>query len=1840
MQKVDKRIEDWKKKLLDLGKRNRMINFKETKRSNVNILKPTISELYNSIVKDEKVLSFAYPVETGDITYTNIFSENNEDINEKIHIISGDVETNQVILEQQKTLKSLRNKSKTSLEEQGVNTLYLALGFLTWKESVQSSQVFKSPIILVPVSLTIESLTDPYKIKLHDDEIVVNPTLKYKLENDFNIILPEFDSDEDDIESYLESIREIIVENNWKVTDDVSLSIFSFLKINMYKDLHNHNDILKNNFVIKALAGDVSEVTGVTDDLQNYNHDKFERPIDVYQVVDADSSQQDAIVLSKKGISFVLQGPPGTGKSQTITNIISEALSDGKKVLFVSEKMAALEVVYKRLTASGLADFCLTLHNHKANKKEILANLESTLNIDRAKLKENIIYELEVLSKERGVLNKYVQELHTINQPLGKSIFEVNGIIAKLNDAPNILFNFKDIGKVTSSDINEFEYLIRNFSKTIEKLDEEYDVNVWKGSNVAQVTHELRHDIETKSKNVISIFNKFIEENSQKFTKLGLENEISFSELDVYRDLFEICEQAHNIPNEWLEDKYLNQVLTSLEGFENIQQIYNQTLQLIKSNFNESILEVDGKKIKDNINLLFEKIEQNINRDSYTTRESIFLNIGEIDSYCGESLLVLERISSVINKLDMIINDLNLETLSDINNILPILRVLDNSIEVTEKWFEFEERNRINSFCDELENDIKQIVQLRTKILEEYEKEIFSIDCNSILKRFKTDYTSVFKSLKSSYRSDIKTIKGLKIIPVKKISDIDIVNLLSDIKRLNEKEEEFTSKQGTAVELLGSLFTGESTQFNKIRENVEEFKVIEKYFNNGIPNEVKNIILTNRQANNLGEIINSLDTLIKSSEFVNIRYIIDKILLEELNFNTVNSVLKAFKIDIKNLNQSLEGISKHANTGLKYQDVKDIVSNLIILQDTKSKYEYVQNELSEKLKFLFDGMETNCETVRNAIIWTSSFNESISKVNCNIDFARNVTSLKYKSVFNELVLNIKNLIDSATSDFNWLNKLYLEEYQMYTLDLKTTNERLTKCITYLYGLEKWIDFKNARKQCSEKGLDEVIETVLDEKIASEQIVDGFKKRFYKLWLDNILQEYPAVQQFRRKTHEEMIDRFRETDLKQMKIAQLRIKEKLIQRLPDVNRATSAIDEVGILRRELAKQRKIMPIRKLFEKIPNLLPTLKPCLMMSPLSVSLFLESERYKFDLVIFDEASQVCTENAIGALTRSKQVIVAGDNKQLPPTNFFGTATAEGDYDVDSEEEIDDGEYESILDEMLTVFPERSLKWHYRSKHEQLIAFSNVKIYNQSLITFPSPAENIKNNGVEYVFVENGIYDRGGKKNNVNEAKRVAKMVFEHFKTLGSRSLGVIAFSSAQQQAIDDEITKLRIENPAFEPFFDEDKNDAFFVKNLENVQGDERDTIIFSIGYAKDQNGQMFMNFGPLSKTGGYRRLNVAITRAKYNLKLVGSIRPTDIRVSDTSPEGVKMLRSYIEFAINGKSALENELKVNSIIEVDSPFEEAVYDFLVSKGYKVSTQVGCSGYRIDLAIHHPTLDGRFVIGVECDGATYHSSRTARERDRLRQTVLEDMGWKFHRIWSTDWIKDPITEGELLIKAIEGAILGYTDDFEVTQSFQDEFIEKVDDFYETDKRLISKINENSLNFETYIEADPFSFKRVDNGLKDAINSIKHIVEIEYPIHYELLCKRIAPLFGNQKATVKIRNTVDLVLENMSDDVEIVGEFIYPKTYQTIKPKTACADGTVRPINYISDKEIEAAMLMVLTNSFGLNKSGLFQTTSKEFGFNRSGANITSVFDEVFNSLIASGTLSIIEDKICINKLN
>ncbi|MFC1649328.1 DUF4011 domain-containing protein [Patescibacteria group bacterium] len=470
--------------------------------------------------------------------------------------------------------------------------------------------------------------------------------------------------------------------------------------------------------------------------------------------------------------------------------------------------------------------------------------------------------------------------------------------------------------------------------------------------------------------------------------------------------------------------------------------------------------------------------------------------------------------------------------------------------------------------------------------------------------------------------------------------------------------------------------------------------------------------------------------------------------------------------------------------------------------------------------------------------------------------------------------------------------------------------------------------------------------------------------------------------------------FRELDFEIRNNKRIKIMHEIEKEQPKTNYMSSGFSELAVLKRQAQKTRRLKPIRELLKDISGLVFTLKPCFMMSPLTVSQYIDPLSIKFDVVIFDEASQIMPEDAVTCLIRAKQAIVMGDTQQLPPTNFFM-----GNLDDENvDEDIED--LPSFLSQASTSFRSDSINWHYRSKNENLIAFSNRYFYEDSLITFPNSNTGDKS-GLEFIHVKDGIYDRGRSRKNRIEAKKIVTTYRELKKKNPRKSFGIIAFSMAQENAIREAFQSHKIDLGSSIG----SKKEELFVKNLETVQGDERDIIILSIGYGKDSSGKFSYNFGPLNKENGYKRLNVAITRSRFKTIIVSSIEPGDLDDDKIRVAGVRHLKNYLDYAKNKN--FDKFTQTSEGIGFDSGFEEAVYKALTDAGYSVSSQVGCSGYRVDLAVKHPKEPGKYLLGIECDGAQYHSSKYARDRDKVRQAVLESLGWNIHRIWSDDWLNN-----------------------------------------------------------------------------------------------------------------------------------------------------------------------------------------------------------------------------------------
>jgi len=436
----------------------------------------------------------------------------------------------------------------------------------------------------------------------------------------------------------------------------------------------------------------------------------------------------------------------------------------------------------------------------------------------------------------------------------------------------------------------------------------------------------------------------------------------------------------------------------------------------------------------------------------------------------------------------------------------------------------------------------------------------------------------------------------------------------------------------------------------------------------------------------------------------------------------------------------------------------------------------------------------------------------------------------------------------------------------------------------------------------------------------------------------------------------------------------------------------------------------------------MMTALKPCWAMSPLVVSQLLPADGQYFDVVVFDEASQVTPADAVPAIMRARQVVVAGDEHQLPPTTFFTAADEHDDtpLGITAEGEIDPAltsGYESVLDVLSALLRGYTLRWHYRSLDERLIAFSNAWIYDRSLVTFPGA---VGADCVSFVPVD-AVAAEGQPVDSVDaEVSRVVSLVLDHAATRPAESLGVITMGVVHAERISSALRQALRSRPELHDFFDENRPEPFFVKNLERVQGDERDAVILSIGYGKTADGRLLYRFGPLLLPGGHRRLNVAVTRARRRMTLVCSFRSTDLDPSRSTAEGVRLLRAYLQYAESGGVALGSAATEKPALNA---FEVDVQSRLAAAGIPVTAQYGVAGYFVDFAAAHPTRPAEMVLAIEADGASYHSSGTVRDRDRLRQEHLERLGWSFHRIWSTDWFTDPAAEVERVRVAYEAAV-------------------------------------------------------------------------------------------------------------------------------------------------------------------------------------------------------------------------
>lgn len=1531
----NKKLERWAQLLLDTGKRNNLINFKDSKASTVEIVFPDGKTFYEKCLSvssfeiyDPKIADNEDDEEA--VTSANTTEDETQEIvaadklkkSEYIELYSPKVHKSNQVLVYSKTpnpivaVRNIDKKARDFLEETGVNVAYLAFGFVRWKENEHSDIVNKAPLLLVPVTLKNESSLTPYFIELTEDDVVVNPTFNYLLEAQYGIKLPEYEDDEL-LTSYISKVQSIISKLHWEVTSECKMGIFSFLKINMYHDLMNNAEkILKNNNV-RLLLG---EPVDLNDSMGNGEANKVKNEIiDLHTVVDADSSQIEAIEMVKTGKSFVLQGPPGTGKSQTITNIISECLHDGKKVLFVSEKLAALSVVYDKLKQAGLEEFCLELHSYKSSKKEVIAELCKTLRADRSTVSSRADIEIQAKAKLQKTLDAYAEELHKTIPVINKTMYQLYDAHSAHRNAPDLELTLNNIAEKDENYLNEDVNLLGQYEEYFPTIGDDYRKNEWYGYKSQNGSYEAQNKLK-------------------------------------------------------------------------------QELQIIITGLNNLMVKVGS---------------------------------------CEEEYSV------------------NMYTLFGVERYIQLLNALSSTPFLKPGVLLFEKEKVLFNTIKSLENLSAQILPIRQKLDESYEDSIYRIDGQDYYNKLTKLYSGFFSRLfNSDYKSIIENLK-------------------------------LASKNG-----------------KKLR-----YAVAQEYM---------------------------------------------KALMD------YQSLVRQFDVEKKNAEGllNLDAISPDTNW----------------------------NQLSSELDIVKVCFENNLSCGSIANLSDETFNSS------KVGFSSNANALS------GALRTFKHVLEELQNDFD-TNYVVFEK-----MALSELLSKMQQCMASIGKVENWVRFFILLKQLEKRELLAFVDCAIDNHVDKDKVVSAYQRLFYKQWINYIIYVKPVFSNFTRIAQDRAVEQFSQKDKLQFEISKAQIKAKLSAKRPslDIMAGGSA---VSILLREGEKKRKQKSIRKLLEETGDLVQIIKPCFLMSPLSVSTFLSENSISFDTVVFDEASQIFPQDAIGAIYRAKQLIVVGDSKQMPPSNFFNSSI---EIDNDDEETGDVTDFESILDLCSTSLPQLRLKWHYRSRYEQLIAFSNKNFYNNTLITFPSSTIDHEGIGVDYYHVD-GLFDRKSHTNR-KEAEFIVDLIYKNIDKHPKRSLGVVAFSVAQQDLIERLLSKRRQEDSSKEWFFkrDNEHKEPFFVKNLETVQGDERDTIIFSVAYGMDAQGRLLHNFGPLNRAGGERRLNVAVTRAKENVQLVSSMHGTDIDLKRTSAEGARLLKEYLDYAENGEIALERTVSVNQFEQFDSEFEMDVCDFLRNNGFTVDTQVGCSGFRIDLGLKKPNSSD-YVLAIECDGATYHSSKNARDRDRLRQEILERMGWRFYRIWSTDWFRNTAVEKESLIKAATEAI------------HQGRYVKAEESKDEEESPIVFEktVGPKHLAFPEYKKADVYSLRnshQYDNQL-----FVKSIMEIEAPVSEEYLLKRICYIYGREKVTSKVRQ--QFAMDMIGCDTNGIirrNDFLYLVNQNKF---TLRVPGDKRDIKYIAPEELAAGLHVLLMQNYTAEKDGLYKALVNQLGFSRMGDATYSKLDDALGLL-------------------
>jgi very-short-patch-repair endonuclease len=1630
--------------VLNLTNRNPLINMPRRKANVIQI----VDELPNHIIEklesgqqfdfkgieseednDEVIeqYSLGLPVEVSSEVAPQFNLELPNEVPDEVRPLRWSDNTLQTNIEENKLYKLLNRVSsyfKKEINEKGYSSLFLAIGFLKWKESPDSERIISSPLYLYPIEVEHKKGSET-KIKSADRDVWFNICLSKKLER-LNISLPK-PKEAELPEEYLARVNEDVVtrspHDGWAIERQAKICFFNYMGQSIAVDIEPEGwegNIEEHELINTILLGRDEGIGFEPPPV--YDVDEHEIGMHLFPPLDADSSQISAMIDVIEGKSIVIHGPPGTGKSQTIANLISCLITSGKRVLFVAEKRTALDVVNQKLINIGLGEFSLAIHSEKTKKHEIFESLSSRMAIRRG---HNVLIEEEIaeLKSRQKQISDYLKLLHSTDPILNMTLWEMIWrlqLLASNETRPNEQliqeFEFKSINEYAA----RLEFFKRFKESTANIVVESIkpwallDVSNFENSNVLEID-ELASSLSSE-----------LEKIKSNMVKLCLYQDDAGIEWIEESDLGSVHKHLSNLPNAW--SICFCESLPTDEVLDLLLNTINKASALREAN----LIGLDE--------LPLEKITSAKNK------------LDELEFNCDIHVEVRRFRSVVSNFIDCVktfkdesdfLASIGYETWSTLQSTKEFLTAYKSLVELSSNSISTFDKNCLRSdFTIRARSEIQSLYQNYEKYLGlsltfylenlksidqfvSYKEQISELEVQS--KYYFGKRSKYFKIGWYRFRANLKRLLSNKKLlndacsPVKMQELVEYVN--NAARSLNDT---------TVAKIWHGIDITTKDSIDLVNEDVNKIDAILKLRDLGL--DLKKILLG----------VNAC--LENSTAYPDPNYLIGK--FEDICVALSGEILSA-------------SISQNSNDNLRttWREISDQISRLetvnqifaeIILLSPNSQHAPVPDFI-EAINHVLDIAEFKIYIPNSAL--SIYFDSSVDVL--EEDIALTETALLTKNLIeNGIPRNIIIEIYSENPEVGCIrykeslemvfeNVKTIKSYSIKVLQILTDkNDQQLSKLTYAQcvalhklittnrsSLDPWARICKLRQESARYGL----KGAIDSFVQATHTAADLCLIFEATCLNQQIKSYCASNNLQTSilgtSLNQARNRYRELD---EQIKSLKSKELFNQVLSYGQKAPSGSQrgrvgnytEMGLVRHVASVPRNRQPLRSIFQRSILAMTYLKPCLMMSPATVAEFLPKKTNLFDVVIIDEASQVKPGFAYGSITRSKQMVIVGDPKQLPPTNFFATGSS---IEEDPDEIRAISESESILDAVTQAMPAQSvrlLNYHYRSEHQSLISFSNNRWYNNDLIVFPAPSTDSGKLGVELEYVPDGFFENGV---NQVEAKRVAEAVIdfceEHSADEKQPSLGIATLNRKQADLIEDLLDAFARQNTHHRELLQniESCAEPLFINNLERVQGEERDVIFISYTYGKNlESGKVRQGFGPINHENGWRRLNVLYTRAKQKVKVFSSCMPGEIIGGPTSSDGVNAFRDYLIYAENGGKI--TEFGSPSGREPDSDFEVSVANATRRLGVEVDCQIGVAGYFIDLGVR-PVGQQNYILGIECDGATYHSSKSARDRDRVRQDIIESKGWRIHRIWSTDWFENPEHEIQKLRETIQGAM-------------------------------------------------------------------------------------------------------------------------------------------------------------------------------------------------------------------------